>query len=173
MSKMKTKIIVKFFSKSMCKVELLFLAIPYFRMYLGLDITNKEFHGSMIISKIWQFFVKCCLFNPKHCHELFSKNQAHFICQIMDNNGLIDLYIFSPHHHFGVKNSFFVMQDGIFVIMCSGLEITNKRFHGSAFFGKIWHFVYLTKTFVVNIFQRTRDNLHVKSLIFGDRYKGI
>ncbi len=42
--------------------------------------------------------MKSGLFNPKLCHELFSKNQTQFTCQIMDND--VRAYIFSPYHHF-------------------------------------------------------------------------
>ncbi len=45
------------------------------------------------------------------------------------------------------------------------------------YFSKIWHYlckvVYLSKHFVMIIFQRTKDNLHVKSLILIDWYMDI
>ncbi len=74
------------------------------------------------------------------------------------------------------------MQDTTFISwhivrMYLALEITNTKFIDQWCLVKIWLFlwkvVYLTENVVANFYQTTRHNLHLKSLIIMDWFKGI
>ncbi len=61
-----------------------------FRQYLGLEITNKKNHGSVIFSKIWQFMGNVFYLTQNFVMIFFQRTKQQFTCQIMDNDWWTD-----------------------------------------------------------------------------------